>query len=116
MSNFDLKKLVCTLSLEPNDGFWPDFMYCILDSKKKRIFLVFHFTSLKLIIFYCLRLSKPICLCMEVYFAAFSCHNAISRKKIADFCRKKPKSQNSSSLCQETNFQCDFAACEFSVM
>ena len=22
------KKLVCTLSLEPNDGFWPNFIYC----------------------------------------------------------------------------------------
>ena len=22
------KNLVCTLSLEPNDGFWPNFMYC----------------------------------------------------------------------------------------
>ena len=27
-SNFDPKKLVCTLSLEPNDGFWPNFIYC----------------------------------------------------------------------------------------
>ena len=26
MSNFDQKKLVCTLSLEPDDGFWPNFM------------------------------------------------------------------------------------------
>ena len=22
------KKLVCTLSLEPNNGFWPNFIYC----------------------------------------------------------------------------------------
>ena len=27
-SIFDRKKLVCTLSLEPNDRFWPNFMYC----------------------------------------------------------------------------------------
>ena len=27
-SNFDQKMLVCTLSLEPNDGFWPNFIYC----------------------------------------------------------------------------------------
>ena len=25
--NFDQKKIVCTLSLEPNNGFWPNFMY-----------------------------------------------------------------------------------------
>ena len=24
------KKLVCTQSLEPNNGFWPNFMYCII--------------------------------------------------------------------------------------
>ena len=32
MSNFNQKKkkLVCTLSLEPNDVFWPNFMYCII--------------------------------------------------------------------------------------
>ena len=26
--NFDPKKLVCTLSLEPNERFWPNFLYC----------------------------------------------------------------------------------------
>ena len=30
MSKFDQKQIVCTLSLEPNDGFWPYFMYCII--------------------------------------------------------------------------------------
>ena len=29
------KKLVCTLSLEPNDGFWPTFMYCIIGIIKR---------------------------------------------------------------------------------
>ena len=28
-SNFDPKKFVCTLSPESNDGFWPNFIYCI---------------------------------------------------------------------------------------
>ena len=27
-SNFDRTKFVCTLSLEPNAGFWPNFIYC----------------------------------------------------------------------------------------
>ena len=27
-SNFDQKQLVYTLSLKPNDGFWPNFIYC----------------------------------------------------------------------------------------
>ena len=27
-SNFDQKMLFCTLSLEPNDRFWPNFIYC----------------------------------------------------------------------------------------
>ena len=35
MSNFDKKKLVCTLSLEPNDGFRPSFMYCIIRIVKR---------------------------------------------------------------------------------
>ena len=30
MSNFDKKKLVCTRSLQPNNGFWPNCMYCII--------------------------------------------------------------------------------------
>ena len=29
------KKLVCTLSLETNDGFWPNFMYCIIGIIKR---------------------------------------------------------------------------------
>ena len=31
------KKFVCTLSLEPNDGFWPNFMYCIIGILKELI-------------------------------------------------------------------------------
>ena len=55
---------------------------------------------------------------MAIGFEAFSCHNAISRNKYADFCppKKRPKSQTSCSLCQEPNFQYDFAAREFSMM
>ena len=30
MSNFNQKKLVCILSLDSNDRFWPNFMYCII--------------------------------------------------------------------------------------
>ena len=37
MSNFERKKSlsVCTLFLEPNDGFWPNFMYCIIGIIKR---------------------------------------------------------------------------------
>ena len=35
MSNFGQKQLVCTLSLEPNDRFWPNFMYCFIGIIKK---------------------------------------------------------------------------------
>ena len=35
MSNFDQKKLVCTLYPDPNDGFWPNFMYYIIGIIKK---------------------------------------------------------------------------------
>ena len=37
MSNFDQKKLVCILSLEPNDRVWPVFMYYIIGVIKKLI-------------------------------------------------------------------------------
>ena len=35
MSSFGKKKLVCVLSLEPNDGFLPNFMYCIIGIIKR---------------------------------------------------------------------------------
>ena len=35
MSNFDQKKLVCTLSLEHNDGFRPNFIYYIIGIIKR---------------------------------------------------------------------------------
>ena len=35
MSNFDQKQLVCILSLKPNAGFWPNFMYCIIGMVKR---------------------------------------------------------------------------------
>ena len=35
MSNFDQKKLVCTLSLELNDEFWQNFVYCIIGIIKR---------------------------------------------------------------------------------
>ena len=47
-SNFDQRKLPCTLSLEPNDGFWPNFMYCIIGIIKRigvRIASCLHSTS-----------------------------------------------------------------------
>ena len=28
--HFDSKQLVCFLSLKPNDGFWPNFVHCII--------------------------------------------------------------------------------------
>ena len=55
-------------------------------------------------------------LCMAIGFAAISCHNAISREKVLIFVKQIPQSQNSCLLFQGTNFQCDFAACEFSAM
>ena len=79
------------------------------------LFLVFRFTSLKVLIFYPL-LSKKICLCTAFGFAAFSRHNAIGRKKYTDFCQERPKSQHSCSLCPlEANFKCGCAAHEFSM-
>ena len=48
-----LKKLVCILSVEPNDGCWPNFMYCIIViiKKKKKDFgdldLIFKVTTIK---------------------------------------------------------------------
>ena len=73
--------------------------------QKKRMFLLFRFTSL---IFYYL-LSKLIFLCMAIDFAAFSCHNAISRKTYADFC------QNHKFLLT-VSVKKPVAACEFSVI
>ena len=35
MSNDDQKQLVCILSLEQNDGFWPNFTYCIIGMVKR---------------------------------------------------------------------------------
>ena len=61
-----------------------------MQQQKKRIFLLFRFTSLKVIIFYFL-LSKQICHCMAIGFAAFSCQNAVCRRNYADFCQKKAK-------------------------
>ena len=29
------EKIVCALSLEPNGGFWPNFMYCIIGIIKR---------------------------------------------------------------------------------
>ena len=63
-----------------------------------------------------LLLSKQIFLCMAIRFAAFSCCKAISRKNMLIFVKKRPKSQNSCSLYQDSNFQFNFAACEFSKM
>ena len=51
-------------------------------------FLLSHFTSLKVIIFYFL-LSKQICLCTAIGFAAFSCHNAqLVEKNMLIFAKK----------------------------
>ena len=36
-SNSDQKKLFCTLSLEPNYGCWPNFMYCIIGVIEKKM-------------------------------------------------------------------------------
>ena len=58
--------------------------------QKKRIFLLFRFTSLKIITIYFL-LSKQICLCMTNGFAAFSFQNAACRKMYVDFCQNKTK-------------------------
>ena len=55
--------------------------------QKKHIFLLFRFTSFKIIIFNVL-LSKQICLCMAVGFPAFSCQNSISQQIYVDFCQK----------------------------
>ena len=35
MSNFYQIQIVCTLSLEQNDVFWPNFMYCIIGIVKR---------------------------------------------------------------------------------
>ena len=49
--------------------------YIYLTAKETHI-LLFRFASLNVIVNYFL-LSKQICLCIAVGFAAFSCHNAI---------------------------------------
>ena len=46
---FSPKKLVCTLSLEPNDGFWPNFIYCnvgMIWSDFGDLYLIFKVTTL----------------------------------------------------------------------
>ena len=73
--------------------------WIVYSTAKETHILLSRFTSLKVMIFYFL-LSKQICLCMAIGFAAFSCHNAIGRKNMLIFVKKRLKSQNSCSLCR----------------
>ena len=55
--------------------------------QNKRIFLLSGFTSLTVMSFYIL-LSKQMCICIAIGFAAFPCHNPISRKNMLIFVKK----------------------------
>ena len=78
------------------------------------------FTSLKVMIFYFL-LSKRICLCMAIDFAAFSCHNAVRRKSMQNLSKMAKVTKflltvSKTNTIKQRNFQCEFSAREFSMM
>ena len=85
---------------------------CIFDSKANA-----YFTSIKVMIFYLL-VSTQIFLCMAIGFAAFSCHNAISRNnmlKKTTTNKQTNKITNFLLTVSRTEFSMRFC-CEFSMM
>ena len=91
------------------------FLHEYTRQQTKRIVLLFCFASLIVIIVYSL-LSNQICLCMATGFAAFSFHNATNRKEYAIFLSKKTKVTKSLLTVSRTQFKCNFAARECSVI
>ena len=88
----------------------------MLDSKRNAYF---YYTLIKSNDKFYFLLSKPICLCLAISFATFSCHTAIRRKNILMFVMFVKNGQTHKILAhcvKKSNFQCDFAAREFSMM
>ena len=78
------------------------FFY-ILNSKRTAFFLLSCFTSLKVMMFYFL-ISKRICLCIAISFAAFSFHNAVRRKNMQIFVRNGPNHKILAHCIKNPNF------------
>ena len=98
------KNLVCILSLEPNDGFWPNFIYCIIGMIKELIkfwWLWPNFQGHHTIKLYCsnFRIITTIFGCPNLAFLQYFLHQRIVAFQIVVCLIMSPNQKGGGTYC-----------------